>query len=427
MPARAPQLLSALLTIGTLLPAALAQAPDLVAFPERDILTPFRTPSEIYAPPDRLYALLRRMRAIAADPTKSKSYDEFGSETVDDDSWRNMRNEVQRIGLDAGYLASIMRMSQNADDRRTAFYAAFLCNRSDYVFNLISHIPGEPVRATREVALPRAVEYLRVHLGKKFGDLDEEQREALLAQMPKVGSPAAKARGITRLPSDDDHLNSLNLVPFFQLLDVEKAIDQAQAVWFLRQVFDIRPDLARLTLEPVLPRLRQLLLAEDRSLREQVIGLLQVIGPDDLPAADPDDDPAQLAAWAETAISSLFPPIRNINNALIQLFPSPERNAIVKAGIAALENSSIGDPYRGKDQDGQYFRGYRIAIVPDELAPLAIPVDSVITAVNGMPIYTAKSALDAVRRLLDTPGQAQKLLVEYFLDGKSRAVEYRIM
>jgi len=130
------------------------------------------------------------MRAMAADPRYRKSYDERGRELVDDETWRKLLTEVETIGLDAGYLASIMRMSKNDDDRRTAFYAMFYCTRVDYVFNLISHIPGEPVHVTREESLPRAVEYLRVHLGKRFGDLDDAQKQAILAEMPEPGSPA---------------------------------------------------------------------------------------------------------------------------------------------------------------------------------------------------------------------------------------------
>ncbi|MCA8977150.1 MAG: hypothetical protein KDC98_20675 [Planctomycetes bacterium] len=421
------RLIPGLLVLATTIPGTAAQEQKHIAFPERDALTPFRTPSEVYAPPDRLYGLLRRMRAIAADPSNRRRVDAQGCEVIESDTWRDMRNEVERIGIDAGYLASIMRMSKNDDDRRTAFYAAFYCKRVDYVLNLISHIPGEPLRATRQEAFPRAVDYLLVHLPRRFGDLDKEQQEAILAEMPEVGSPAAKARGIVRAPRDDDHLHELRLTPFFQLLDVDTAIDQAQAAWFLAHVFSMRPDLAQLWLEPVLPRLRQLLIGDDGDVRKQIIGLFAVIGPADLATPEPDADAETLLKFAETAARKLFPPIRNLNDALIQLFPSPERTLIAETAKAALATSSIGDPYRGKNAAGQWFNGFRVATVPAELEPLAIPKGAIITTVNGTPVRDAKSLLQTAGDLILKLPHPRTLFVEYVLDDVTHAVEYRIM
>lgn len=416
-----------LLLIAALQPGlGLAQDPIHRAYPERDALTPFRNPSEIYAPPDRLFALLRRMRAMAADDSYARHTDERGREIVEDGSWQKMLDEVEGIGIDAGYLAAVMRTSRNADDRRTAFYAMFFCDRVDYVLNLISHIPGEPVHQTRQAAFPRAVEYLRVHLARRFGDLDDEQKKVVLSAMPEPGSPAAKAAGITRAPRDGDHLHQLRLVPFIQLLSVEQAIDQAQALWFLEQVFAMRPDLATRWFEPALPRVRQLLTSESDEVRRQVVALLQTIGPDDL-RAPPEGDDAELREWAEEAIKGMFPPIRNLNDALIQLFPSEERTALAKAAVAALENSSIGDAYAEKQADGGYLRGFRVARVPADLAPLAIPEGAIITAVNGVAVMNATTLLSTAKTLIESLPHPRKLLVEYVHDGKPKAVEYHLM
>ena len=415
-----------ILILAAVLPAAFAQERKHVAFPERDALTPFRAPSEIYAPPDRLYSLLRRMRAMAANPANERSTDEDGREVLALEAWREIHGEVERIGLDAGYLASIMRMSKNDDDRRTAFYAMFYCDRVDYVMNLIGHIPGEPLRATRQEAFARAIEYLKANLNRRFGDLDPDHKKAILEAMPEIGSPVAKQRGIVREPRDDDHLNQLGLIPFFQLLDVDEPIDQAQALWFLKEVFTLRIDLAQLWLEPVLPRLRQLLISDDAKVREQVTGLLRAIGPKDLPEA-PVDDPVGLRDWAEIAIRNLFPPIRNINDALIVLFPSEDRDRIVKAAVEGLVDSAIGDPYTGKDEAGERVRGFRLATMPDELEPLAIPRGAIITSLNGAMVHDAESLLQTATRLIESLGTPRKLLVEYVVEGKRKAVEYRIM
>jgi hypothetical protein len=406
------------------LQAAAAQAPIHCGYPERDILSPFRNPTDITAPPDELFRNLRIMKNVAAKMPDKASYDARGRQVVDDPTWRTAYDRVQQLGIDAGSMAQMMRLHRNAEQRDIAFFAGFYCDNIGYVMELISHIPGEPVRATRERAFPRAVEFLRANLGRKFGDLSDEEREIVLANMPKVGSPVAKARGITRAPQDGDHLHSLRMAPFFQLLDVEESIDHAQALWFLKEIFKVRLDMARAWLEPALPRVKQLLITGDAQVRKEAIELLQLIGPKKLPAP-PEDDEA-LREWADVACKHMFPPIRNLNDAIVQLFPSEEREAIAAAAIQALENSSIGDPFRGQDDDGKWYAGFRVARVPDELKPLAIPAEAVITSVNGVAIDSAKSLLQVVTKFVKRRKPA-RVFVEYVKGGKGFAVEYRVM
>ncbi|MEC7727001.1 MAG: hypothetical protein VYD05_15870, partial [Planctomycetota bacterium] len=121
-----------------------------------------------------------------------------------------------------------------------------------------------------------------------------------------------------------------------------------------------------------------------------------------------------------------FPPIRNLNDAIIQLYPSGERDAIVDAAIAALENDSIGDPFRGQGDDGKWYAGYRIARVPEPLAPLAIPAGAVITSVNGVTVDSGAALLAVVKKLAGRP-RPTRLLVEYVRKSARYAIEYRIM
>ena len=307
-------------------PAHAQQAFDC-GYPERDILSPFRAPSDITAPPEELFRNLRIMRNLAAQKPELASFDEKGRQIVDDPTWRQAYDRVQEIGLDAGMLAQMMRLHRNGDQRGVAFFGGFYCDNIGYVMELISHIPGEPIRGVRELAFPKAVAFLRAHLGRTFGQLSDEERALVLANMPEPGSPVAKARGIQRAPRDSDHLHALRMQPFFQLLDVEESIDRAQGLWFLKEVFTIRADLASAWLEPALPRVKQLLLDEDAQVKKGAVELLQQIGPDDL-SAPPEDD-AALLAWADRAGKHLFPPIRNLNDAIVQLYPSPERDAVV--------------------------------------------------------------------------------------------------
>lgn len=407
-----------------LLTAIPAQQPKHIGYPQRDELSPFRRPRDAYAPPDEAYRLLRQMQAIAAAPGANKRYEQ-GRELVDDPRWRQAHAALLQLGLDAGFLAQIMRLNRNAADRATAFYAAFHVADVDHVFELIAHIPGEPERRTREAALPRAVEFARAWLPRRFGDLADDHKKALVAAMPEPGSPAATARGIVRLPVDQDHLHSVRLVPFLQLLDVDDAIDQAQALWFLKEVFLLRQDLALLWLEPSLPRLEQLLLSPAPAVREQTIGVFAAIGPRGLRPAP--EGTEELLAWADEAAKALFPPIRNLNDAIVQLQPSPERDALVAAGEAALATAAIGDAFAGQRADGSRFRGFRVARVPDELRPLAIPVGAVITAVNGTAVLDGQGLLRTVKEQLRLQGHPRKLLVEYELGGGTHAVEYRVL
>lgn len=405
---------------------AAAQEPKAVAYPEQDALSPFRHPTDVYAPPDELFRQLRLMQSIAEAPGAKTDYDAQGHEIVDDQNWRDARAAVERIGVDAPYLAQIMRLHRNAGERATAFYGAFWCKNVDHVLNLISHIPGEPERSTRQRAMPRAIAYLHAHLGKRFGDLDDEQKKTMVAAMPQPGSPIAKAKGITRLPRDDDHLHEIRLIPFFQLLDLDDPRDQAQGLWFLKEVFLLRLDLALLWVEPALPRLRQLLASDDKDVRDQAIGLFQAIGPRDL-AAPPVDDARALQAWADTAKKALFPPIRNLNDAVVQIQPSPERDALVTAAVKAIETSAVGDAFSERSKDGQYYHGFRVATVPDELKALAIPKGAVITTVNGVGVTDGPSLLKTVREQLDKLKHPRILFVEYRRDDGVHAVEYRLL
>lgn len=406
-------------------PAEQQDAPKAVAYPAKDLLSPFRNPIDVYAPPDAVYRVLRTMQSLADAGNAAKSYDAEGREVVDDKRWQEARSELAKLRLDAGYLAQIMRLNRNSADRATAFYGAFYLTNTDHVFELIAHIPGEPERRTREAMLPRAIEFMRAHLLRKFGDLTKEQQDALAKALPEPGSPAAKAAGIVRGPIAADWLHKITLVPFFQLLDLDEAIDQAQGLWFLKEVFSIRQDLALLWLEPALPRVKELLVSQAPKVREQAIGLLQAIGPKDLPP--PPSDDAELLVWADAAAKPLFPPIRNLNDTIVQLMPSPERDAIAAAGKDALATAAIGDSVNGQRKDGTRYRGFRIAHVPEALKPLAIPKEAVIVTINGVNITDAATLLHNVTSLLAQQKAPRKLFVEYILQGMPHAIEYRVL
>lgn len=398
------------------------------AYPGNDILSPFRKCDEIYAPPDAVFEELKIMRGRAERESARTSFDKDGREVVDDDLWRASLARLRKMQLDPGYLANILRKSRNADERDLALYGAFLCADVAAVFNLISHIPGEPEMKTRQKAYPRAIAFLKAHIGRQWGGLSAEEKKAL--DLPPIGSPAAKAAGLTAEPKDTDHLYTLRLQPFFQLLDLDSPIDQAQGLWFLRECFAIRKDLARAWLEPALPRLRELLASDKTMVREHAIALLAVLAPK-LKAPGPNDGPDLIADWAEQAIRTEFPPVRIVSDGLVLLWPCEERDAMAQAAEEALRTGSAADSTNAKTTTGQPVRGVRITRVPKALEALPIKTGMVITFVNGTPINDTRQLLELCQQVLKprTPGTAPrgKLMFEYVIGNESRALEVRVM
>lgn len=417
--------------------SAAQEAPISSGYPTRDVLSPFRDPAEIAAPPDALFAQLRIMRQLADDAAAVRSFDADGREVLDNDDWKAARAEAERIGIDAGVLAVQMRSNRNPDERALAFYGAFYCANVDYVFNLIGHIPGEPVRRTRELAYPRAIAYLKANIGRRFGDLPKEQQAAIVASLPKVGSPAAKARGITREPRGDDLMHSVNLVPFFQLLDLDEPMDQAQGLWFLKECFAVRRDLALMWLEPALPRVRQLLRLSNHAVRSEALGLFAAIADSEqkLPVPKLDDVDA-VEAFAEAVSKAMFPPVRRVAEGRVLLLPGEERDALVKAGEQALSGDTIGAPAHGKTSGGIPWRGFRIDRVPAGLEPFGVPEGAVITAINGVPVNDGKSLLAVIDanlwyldRSSDKEGVRRRkpsttLVVEMQVGDETKAIDY---
>jgi hypothetical protein len=423
--ARGP--LTLLLTFA-LLPAALAQHKAPPAYGDHDILSPFRKCNEIYAPPDAVFQELRIMRARAEREGASLHFDSDGREVCDDQLWTEARNRLRKLRLDPGYLAEILRRSRNADERDLALYGTFLCADPAAVFNLISHIPGEPNVQTRQKAYPRAIAFLKAHIGRQWGGLSDDEKKTI--DLPPIGSPAAKAAGLTREPADTDFLYTLRLQPFFQLLDLDTPLDQAQGLWFLKECFLIRKDLAKGWLEPALPRLRELLVSDEKIVREQAIGVLAVLAPK-LPAPRPDDAISAIASWGEQAIRIEFPPVRVVSEGLVLLWPCEERETMAKAAVDALRNGGSSDAINARTSTGQAYRGLRITRVPKGLEALPIKVGMVITMLNGTPVNDASQLLELCTRLLkpkdpDEPVRG-RLYFEYVLGDQSKALEVRVM
>ena len=104
------------------------------------------------------------------------------------------------------------------------------------------------------------------------------------------------------------------------------------------------------------------------------------------------------------------------------------------AAQKALADGSVGETANGRTKDGEFYRGYRIVRIPDELASLRIPAGAILTSVNGTPVGTAEQLRNTVAAAFivrDEKGRTRelssgKLVVEFLLDGQPRAMEYRV-
>lgn len=419
--------LATALALTTTVLALPAQQQTLSAYPNRDELTPFRACTGIVAAPDAVFQQLRILREQAERTGAAVDFDANGITTVNHPVWRQSLEELRKQNIDAGWLARILRESRNADERDLAFFGMFFCAEPGHVCNLIAHIPGEPERATRQKAYRRAVAYLRAHLARRFGDLGDEQRKALLENMPAVGSPAAKAMGITRTPVEADHLYVVNLTPFFQMLDLGEPVDQAQALWFLKEVFSVRPDLAKGWLEPAMPRVRGFLEGSEPLARTEARGLLAAVAPKTIRQPEAGAGEAEWTAWTVAVTKAVFPPIRTLSEALFALYPSEERTALAARVKEALSGDTLGDSASGKTEAGEQYWGFRVARLPKELEGLGVPAGAVVTALNGRPVRSAKDLLATGTNLLAMGRGQRSLFVDYVHEGRKKAVEYRVM
>jgi len=410
------------------LPLALLLAASAASQADRDILSPFRDPDQDYPPPDAVYAALRTMKNVAEGPGRDAlSYDPDGREVCEHPAWsRAFRDlgDAMRQGYE-GDLAQIMRRSRSAEDREIAFYGAFYGTNVPDVINLISHIPGEPERRIREQALPRAIAYLRVHLQRRFGDLSADQQKALRDQRPAVGSPAAKARGITEDYTDETWLFGLNVKPFLELLDAEAPLDRAQALWFFKELMFIRPDLAHDWLRPQAPRIRRAATSPSDAERNEAFGLIAALDPEKRSPPGPDATEDEIHAWLDTVLEDVFPPVHRVSSGLVHLYPGRLRDRIVAAGQDVLRRGAMGRFVAERLPNGEYYRGIELNPLPEPLDELGFPTGAVVTAVNAQAVTKEAQLLDFLTKALQ--GGTHTFVVEYVRNQKVHAVEIRVI
>lgn len=399
------------LTTGLLLTAApgavLSQASAQEDPVNVDWRLPYRSPETKIAPPDGLFEVLRRLQSVYNGTPESGQLSINGRDSVESEEWSRTMADLERVELQPPYLSLIIRDSNIPNDRRTAFFGAFLVELDDTVRAFIEHIPGEPARSIREEAYLRAVRWMAHHDRPGYVRSGEEITEA------EASLHAMQRR------------ERIDLTPFFAVLDLEEEIDRAQGLWFLAQVSRIHPYYAEKTIEGAYHRLVEMADDPSEGVQTQLRELAVLIDPDEerreAGLAEDADVRERLAAIRY----DLFPPIRQLSAGVFELYPHADRDEILEVGQRWLEGGGFEENVSGRDERGVVYYGLRLPALPEPLDRLGIPSGVILVAISG----------NVVRR----PAQVAELLENYarpggafFLEyvdsrGKRRAVQYRVM
>ena len=388
--------------------AAVVALASFAAAQELDVvegLRPFRHPSQEVQVPEELFRNLQVLFNISEHPEgHAITVNDQGREVCDHPQWQQKYEEVKRQMFNmATVFGLVLRDSSHVNDRRLAAYGTFLLDDPQPICELIAFLPGEPEREIREPALRRAIEFLRVQLPKN-SDTDV---------VTGNGEPPMKPKA----------RYSIDLGPYFALLAVDDYRDQVQAMWFLAEIAQIRPETGPMILHYSKQHLREHLVSERDLLRMQARTLLERANPKHRkPPADAADD-AKAIAWLDEVVYEVFPPIRTVSEGLTDLYPSEDLDKIVSVGRDALSREAIGEPFSGKLKSGTFYRGFRIARLPEPLDKMRIPVGAVITNVCGRPVATGTEIVQALERWLE---KRSDVIVEYALNGDTRVMEYRV-
>ncbi|MHC5064188.1 MAG: hypothetical protein ACYTG5_09460 [Planctomycetota bacterium] len=398
------------------LPAAILALTSSMLLPaqeEQDWRIPFRNPQKNLAPPEDLFRELRIMQSIAPGPdSPGVSFDEEGRLVCDDLEWQRAFERMLQLRYDPGYVSMVIRESGSVLDRETAMYGAFYGPQVEHTFNLIRHIPGEPVRRIRELGYQLALEFLKVHMPSKVtGDVEE-----WLAT--KVGPAGDKG------PRPGTFAHELDMVPFIALLEIGDDLDRAQVFWFMSECIRMRPDLGKAYFGYIQLPLRNSLLSENPDLAKNALELVQLIDPVERETAASELDGEDLLLWFDDVIYHVYPPIRPINQALTELHASEDLDRLVATGKELLENGTLGDPDNGELKGGSYYRGLRLLHLPEPLPKLGFAPNQVITAINGEPVTSCEDLLRVLSRLVEL--KKTSLMVFYVDRGEERAREFRL-
>jgi hypothetical protein len=392
-------------------------APVVPMRPQFEYLRPFRSPDKNLQPPLELYEQLRVMQGIARAPGQRVTIDQEGREVCDSAAWKEARAKAEvKAARMGGYLAIVCQESGAPADRSLGFYGSYWIDSIQDTIAIMSLIPGEPVASIREEAMQRALPFLKVHLAKTRGGEGEVR-----AASP-VDHAAGQARGGRVFDDPNAAVYDFDINPWCALLECEEPRDQAQGLWFLREVIAIRPAFGPASLELVQSLLPPLVVHDHSEVRRHARAYLAAIDPKQRPAPAEDAPVSDVQAWLASILYEVFPPIRRVSAGLVELYPSADLDEIVATGKDLLARDAIGSTASGT-AGGVFYRGFKVQRLPAPLDRLGVPKDAVITRINGLPVTESKEVLAAIERF---GADKQAMMVEFVAKEQVRAIEFRL-
>lgn len=387
--------------------------------PGFEYLRPFRTPDKNLQPPLELYDDLRKLDAIVRNPGGARVHtDDQGREVCDHPAWKeaNIRAQIKGTRM-GGYLAVVAQDSGSVGDRRLAHYGSYFVDSVQDTISIMSLIPGEPTALVREEAMPRALAFLRVHLIKNRGG------ERVVREATATDHAEGRAIGNKVYENPDEPVYDFDVRPWCALVEAGDVRAQAQALWFLAELIGFRTEIGPVTLVLMQPFLGKLLVHENAELRKHARAYLAAVDPQHRAQPKADASAADVERWFALVVYTVFPPIRRVSSGLVELHASGDLDRIAETGAELLGRDALGSVASGT-VNGIYYRGYRLQRIPAPLDQLGIPVDAVVTHVNGLPVTDSKSLLDAIKLIL---AANKPVMVEFIADRQTKAIEYRVI
>ncbi len=280
----------------------------------------------------------------------------------------------------------------------------------------------------RHQSLAHALPWLRKNVATRLRDLTENEQKAVVRAAvgtAEPGSPAALAAG-TRTPRPDEFLWQMNLKPWFELIELKEPRNQADALWLLTNLIDVRPSTGREILDALHLRLLQLLHSKDAQVRDLAYELAITLAVRE-PSVQPPEDRNDIAAvntWFSELLDAVFPAIESVHEGFFVLRTGEELDTMMAQARELFRGESLGKPASETSPDGQRLWGFRLERTPAPMDQLGFVPGVLILSIQGTPVRDHESILKTLESVAKVRAT---ILVEWSDAGVIKVHEYRVV